>query len=53
MFAVSPVLTEPVDVYHHWIDACDAAEAEVAEERRPAASSSRAAPPINYGSDDD
>ena len=40
---VSIDLTEAIDIYSEWIDAADAAQNE-APPRRPAASSSRAAP---------
>ncbi|KAH6918554.1 Elf1-domain-containing protein [Coprinopsis sp. MPI-PUGE-AT-0042] len=49
-------LTEPVDIYSEWIDAADAAQKEDdgnPTPRRPAASSSRAAPaPAAYSDDE-
>ena len=49
-------LTEPVDIYSEWIDAADAAQKEDEGHpapRRPAASSSRAAPaPAAYSDDE-
>ena len=45
-------LTEPIDIYSEWIDAADAAERQ-ATGSRPAASSSRHAPAVNFGSDDE
>ncbi|TFK54863.1 Elf1-domain-containing protein [Heliocybe sulcata] len=46
-------LTEPIDIYSEWIDAADAAQREEPPPRRPAASSSRPAPRLPIGSDDD
>lgn len=47
-------LTEAIDIYSEWIDAADAAERDaVSPSRRPTASSSRAAPAVNFGSDEE
>lgn len=46
-------LTEPIDIYSEWIDAADAAEKEAISSRRPVASSSRAAPAVSFGSDNE
>ncbi|KAF4608482.1 hypothetical protein EYR40_000827 [Pleurotus pulmonarius] len=46
-------LTEPIDIYSQWIDAADAAQREGGSSRRPAASSSRPAPAVSYGSDEE
>ncbi|KAI0079936.1 Elf1-domain-containing protein [Panus rudis PR-1116 ss-1] len=46
-------LTEPIDIYSEWIDAADAAERDALSTRRPAASSSRHQPAVNFGSDEE
>lgn len=45
-------LTEPIDIYSEWIDAADAAERQ-ASGSRPATSSTRQAPAVNFGSDEE
>ncbi|PSR74149.1 hypothetical protein PHLCEN_2v10105 [Hermanssonia centrifuga] len=46
-------LTEPIDIYSEWIDAADAAERHATGSRPAAASSSRNAPAVNFGSDEE
>ncbi|TFY64022.1 hypothetical protein EVJ58_g2904 [Rhodofomes roseus] len=46
-------LTEPIDIYSEWIDAADAAEKETLTNRRPTVGSSRSAPAVNFGSDNE
>ncbi|KAI0818741.1 Elf1-domain-containing protein [Irpex lacteus] len=46
-------LTEAIDIYSEWIDAADAAERQAAGHRPAAASSSRGAPAVSFGSDDE
>ena len=48
----TPDLTEAIDIYSEWIDAADAAQNETPQ-RRPAASSSRAAPRAAAPASDD